>query len=143
MFVYLLYLFIRCSFVFFLFLMIRRPPRATRTDTLFPYTTLFRSAGARGEARCAAAASGFRRPDRGAAVDGERVGTRRPVLDVTRRRFRSEEHTSELQSLMRISYAVFCLKKKKRRYATRQPQHRQQQRNETKKHKSDETNNKH
>src|SRR3546814_13438364 len=87
MFVYLLYLFIRCSFVFFLFLMIRRPPRATRTDTLFPYTTLFRSAGARGEARCAAAASGFRRPDRGAAVDGERVGTRRPVLDVTRRRF--------------------------------------------------------
>src|SRR3546814_4021603 len=75
------------------------------------------AAGARGEARCAAAASGFRRPDRGAAVDGERVGTRRPVLDVTRRRFfaftRSEEHTSELQSLMRISYAVFLLKKKK------------------------------
>src|SRR3546814_14083059 len=81
--------------------MILRPPNSTLTDTLFPYTTLFlmlrslalrfhsvvAAAGAREEARCAAAASGFRRPDRRAAVDGERVGTRRPVLDVTRRRF--------------------------------------------------------
>src|SRR3546814_10879480 len=85
--------------LFLCFLMIRRPPRSTRTDTLFPYTTLFRSwAAGRGS-----------RP--GAT---RRVGRVRPLLPVTahRRRWRSEEHTSELQSLMRISYAVFCLKKK-------------------------------
>src|SRR3546814_6982954 len=71
--------------------MIRRPPRSTRTDTLFPYTTLFRSAcGMDGE-----------------LFDAEKRGHRR-LLRVGR----SEEHTSELQSLMRISYAVFCLKKK-------------------------------
>src|SRR3546814_16016343 len=81
---------------FFFFLMIRRPPRSTRTDTLFPYTTLFRS-----------------------DVDDF---TAAPLTnEKTRHRFdgflrggqadRSEEHTSELQSLMRISYAVFCLKK--------------------------------
>src|SRR3546814_16790605 len=75
-------------FLFFFFLMIRRPPRSTLTDTLFPYTTLFRSivsgnCCSRGMTRCCA------------------------------RTTRSEEHTSELQSLMRISYAVFCLKKKK------------------------------
>src|SRR3546814_7189835 len=70
------------------FLMIRRPPRSTRTDTLFPYTTLFRSM--RQPWRCACRRR--RRPRGG--------------------RLRSEEHTSELQSLMRISYAVFCLKKK-------------------------------
>src|SRR3546814_2622965 len=79
--------------------MIRRPPRSTRTDTLFPYTTLFRSLPARahlvGETR---AARGPRRRARGA--------------DPALRSERSEEHTSELQSLMRISYAVFCLKKK-------------------------------
>src|SRR3546814_7038173 len=74
--------------------MIRRPPRSTRTDTLFPYTTLFRS----DDAGCAA------RRDIAAAV---------ARLDQNRARAlrRSEEHTSELQSLMRISYAVFCLKK--------------------------------
>src|SRR3546814_11968060 len=84
------------------FLMIRRPPRSTRTDTLFPYTTLFRSsspprsnASAARSACCSAA------------------GTRSPS---TKSATRSEEHTSELQSLMRISYAVFCLKKKKRLY---------------------------
>src|SRR3546814_7721073 len=89
--------------------MIRRPPRSTRTDTLFPYTTLFRSAGAAQEVGDA---------------DGRRpvVHHARPERDVTERRHldrevqdlneRSEEHTSELQSLMRISYAVFCLKKK-------------------------------
>src|SRR3546814_940918 len=78
--------------------MIRRPPRSTRTDTLFPYTTLFRSPDAlfarRGEGPaqiCLGALWRWR-----AYVSG-----------------RSEEHTSELQSLMRISYAVFCLKKKK------------------------------
>src|SRR3546814_3454417 len=81
-----------CVFFFF-FLMIRRPPRSTRTDTLFPYTTLFRS-------RAAAAAGRARR----------RAGAGRARR--RRARGRSEEHTSELQSLMRISYAVFCLKKK-------------------------------
>src|SRR3546814_1019169 len=80
---------IGCDLLIF-FLMIRRPPRSTRTDTLFPYTTLFRSPGGGG---------------------GDDAGARRqPVL----LRGRSEEHTSELQSLMRISYAVFCLKKKKK-----------------------------
>src|SRR3546814_1875639 len=88
--------------------MIRRPPRSTRTDTLFPYTTLFRSASG-GERRIIPVAAHFRhrhrahRGDRGGADTGDRDG----------RHDRSEEHTSELQSLMRISYAVFCLKKKK------------------------------
>src|SRR3546814_1788417 len=98
----------------FFFLMIRRPPRSTRTDTLFPYTTLFRSglqrAGDKGEClpggqRVAGAGvavgAGFQRVDQG--VESGPGGERR-----------SEEHTSELQSLMRISYAVFCLKKKKK-----------------------------
>src|SRR3546814_8474910 len=82
--------------------MIRRPPRSTRTDTLFPYTTLFRSEPAAGLAQRHAI--------------GERQGEaqRKPYRrgsDQSEQR-RSEEHTSELQSLMRISYAVFCLKKK-------------------------------
>src|SRR3546814_6929511 len=85
--------------------MIRRPPRSTRTDTLFPYTTLFRSGPGR---RSAAAAW---RP----ACRGLRPGPARsapaPASGPPKSR-RSEEHTSELQSLMRISYAVFCLKKK-------------------------------
>src|SRR3546814_8650306 len=86
--------------------MIRRPPRSTRTDTLFPYPTLFRSDGhgaGRG-ARCSMAyCLSYARALRGAAC-----------LPVFRhgKPSRSEEHTSELQSLMRISYAVFCLKKK-------------------------------
>src|SRR3546814_13347173 len=83
------------SLILFFFLMIRRPPRSTRTDTLFPYTTLFRSKG-----------------DDRVAVDDpgdHRIGLR--AAD-GRCDDRSEEHTSELQSLMRISYAVFCLKKK-------------------------------
>src|SRR3546814_5389211 len=75
--------------------MIRRPPRSTRTDTLFPYTTLFRSRALLRE--------GFIR----------RHGRFYQVATITIRQIRSEEHTSELQSLMRISYAVFCLKKKK------------------------------
>src|SRR3546814_8389118 len=82
--------------------MIRRPPRSTRTDTLFPYTTLFRSPHAR-------------RADRRALSPLRRGGGRRegrPARAGVERRHRSEEHTSELQSLMRISYAVFCLKKK-------------------------------
>src|SRR3546814_2358854 len=89
-----------CTVLLFFFLMIRRPPRSTRTDTLFPYTTLFRSAAAR-LPRAAASAAG------GARLGG---GGGRPHRGLQRRR--SEEHTSELQSLMRISYAVFCLKKK-------------------------------
>src|SRR3546814_13351323 len=82
------------SVVFICFLMIRRPPRSTRTGTLFPYTTLFRS---------------VRRLHHGRRLyseEGRQAGS-----FITSR---SEEHTSELQSLMRISYAVFCLKKKKK-----------------------------
>src|SRR3546814_5648658 len=81
--------------------MIRRPPRSTRTDTLFPYTTLFRSEDAPGHL-----ARRRRRPE------SDVRGPRR-VQFQDRSLLRSEEHTSELQSLMRISYAVFCLKKKK------------------------------
>src|SRR3546814_15112511 len=84
------------------FLMIRRPPRSTRTDTLFPYTTLFRSVGIGPAPR-------------------RKIGH----LDLEPhahfeqpQNIRSEEHTSELQSLMRISYAVFCLKKKNNSYNT-------------------------
>src|SRR3546814_12881324 len=94
-------LYVTC--IYFFFLMIRRPPRSTRTDTLFPYTTLFRSAGGRRGGRCHIEPHrprGRRRRESGRAARG--------ILDA-----RSEEHTSELQSLMRISYAVFCLKKKK------------------------------
>src|SRR3546814_14444563 len=80
------------------FLMIRRPPRSTRTDTLFPYTTLFRS-------HLAVIA----------AIRAEGVEIDPAIADLAVKQAgiaRSEEHTSELQSLMRISYAVFCLKKK-------------------------------
>src|SRR3546814_7581521 len=89
--------------------MIRRPPRSTRTDTLFPYTTLFRSVGL--EALAHELLDGLRRQqpvEAGETVVGTGIGEA-VALD----RGRSEEHTSELQSLMRISYAVFCLKKKK------------------------------
>src|SRR3546814_4594379 len=89
----------------FFFLMIRRPPRSTRTDTLFPYTTLFRSIW---PAR-SATGSWFRSAG---PQDPELVRAVRPAA--ARSCGRSEEHTSELQSLMRISYAVFCLKKKKK-----------------------------
>src|SRR3546814_13461830 len=103
------------------FLMIRRPPRSTRTDTLFPYTTLFlsRERMKKGVGRGRPTPlSGWR------AAPGARATTRRrDLLDgqtgMHDRRHargalgRSEEHTSELQSLMRISYAVFCLTKKK------------------------------
>src|SRR3546814_4654424 len=122
--------------------MLRRPPRSTRTDTLFPYTTLFRSPAARRRARtfCDArtqAGSGAcdaARARRGAGRHDRRAdriaeprrsrgtpglflspGNRRGIVPQLFRRAhhpKSEEHTSELQSLMRISYAVFCLKKK-------------------------------
>src|SRR3546814_12296527 len=81
---------------FVFFLMIRRPPRSTRTDTLFPYTTLFRSLATRRQ-----------------QLAGDHVGHAVAQRDIGQQR--SEEHTSELQSLMRISYAVFCLKKKKKK----------------------------
>src|SRR3546814_10909197 len=106
--------------------MIRRPPRSTRTDTLFPYTTLFRSdrraAGGRSrlhpdrdDLRHAQREGG--RPRRHRSRGGARNGGAADDLDdadghVRAQSLRSEEHTSELQSLMRISYAVFCLKKK-------------------------------
>src|SRR3546814_7298081 len=85
-------------------LMIRRPPRSTRTDTLFPYTTLFRSSRHRRTCsrRCCGATSRSRQP--ASPSMSWRQREHRPS--------RSEEHTSELQSLMRISYAVFCLKNK-------------------------------
>src|SRR3546814_9495749 len=107
--------------------MLRRPPRATRTDTLFPYTTLFRSlekrASLQGEQRR------ILRMTKRAAEQGSEL-VRRLLAFARRQRLephpfrlaslqetvRSEEHTSELQSLMRISYAVFCLKKKKNTY---------------------------
>src|SRR3546814_2836207 len=113
--------------------MIRRPPRSTRTDTLVPYTTLFRSlreiAAAAGQRNHHAVQYHFGIRDtlvqavfdyrmdqmeakRGemllAAREANRLDDARTIMDI-----RSEEHTSELQSLMRISYAVFCLKKKK------------------------------
>src|SRR3546814_1038927 len=88
--------------------MIRRPPRSTRTDTLFPYTTLFRSIEGRWAYRQGMAQQIFAHNDDSHA--------RWPGIflrpGVHHGRLRSEEHTSELQSLMRISYAVFCLKKK-------------------------------
>src|SRR3546814_1397057 len=133
---------IRCILCF---LMIRRPPRSTRTDTLFPYPTLFRSrsvlvtlrfgskqklspaCGRRGPQTAVRAENALRRIARGSAAAQQRPlrGLRpRPRIHALRACFsvpshcimllsdRSEEHTSELQSLMRISYAVFCLKKK-------------------------------
>src|SRR3546814_1127326 len=106
--------------------MLRRPPRSTRTDTLFPYTTLFRSPAVESQGRCRRQLS---RPLRRQAERRHCRECRSAVLERRsrmgcptgrlRRRHppalvgRSEEHTSELQSLMRISYAVFCLKKKK------------------------------
>src|SRR3546814_1429269 len=91
--------------------MIRRPPRSTRTDTLFPYTTLFRSRSSSAFTASLVSGSIFGLVLRGIVVLSQ-------CRDVrgghgVQYRIRSEEHTSELQSLMRISYAVFCLKKKK------------------------------
>src|SRR3546814_7816960 len=116
-----------CSLSLF-FLMIRRPPRSTRTDTLFPYTTLFRSVVLRAVKRCFQGAAVGRLAGRvrievhdqavahakhGVRVDVGAVG-HEDVGDQAFVAGRSEEHTSELQSLMRISYAVFCLTKKKK-----------------------------
>src|SRR3546814_3403780 len=98
--------------------MIRRPPRSTRTDTLFPYTTLFRSHDRTDrDRRCVISPVGDPAAHRG--FDRQKLVSH-PDLAIGERQSlgrdeRSEEHTSELQSLMRISYAVFCLKKKKKR----------------------------
>src|SRR3546814_1346049 len=124
------------SVICLFFLMIRRPPRSTRTDTLFPYTTLFRS-GCCFSRDCPLKARASRPRAHGLTLlvgnqrhrsdkDEKRHSPRLPhdhgqddrwhrisdALDLGQRGRRSEEHTSELQSLMRISYAVFCLKKK-------------------------------
>src|SRR3546814_4214215 len=109
--------------------MIRRPPRSTRTDTLFPYTTLFRS---RGRLRAGADAQHFAKipavgvlparrllADQGAVSAHHLAGRQDHGHPWPRPHRRSEEHTSELQSLMRISYAVFCLKKTKTKYTYR------------------------
>src|SRR3546814_2194588 len=119
--------------------MVRRPPRSTRTDTLFPYTTLFRSPRSRQDgchphARLLPiSVPAWRHGDQPCSVRADHspaLGRETSALPVARAdrsparmgprqseawfaRSRSEEHTSELQSLMRISYAVFCLKKKK------------------------------
>src|SRR3546814_9628380 len=99
--------------------MIRRPPRSTRTDTLFPYTTLFRSHTAFGDVGTLHPVTqvvhhlgdpGHADPADADEMDGSDVAADAPHPA------RSEEHTFELQSLMRISYAVFCLKKKKKVY---------------------------
>src|SRR3546814_8254411 len=126
--------------MFFCFLMTRRPPRATRTDTLFPSTTLFRSSelphgrlllihhGVSGPGETRVARLGRARQqafnpgkvmvDAAFGRAGRSVRIGEPVPDLFERNFRSEEHTSELQSLMRISYAVSCLKKKTNYYPT-------------------------
>src|SRR3546814_2945277 len=124
--------------------MIRRPPRSTRTDTLFPYTTLFRSSGAPfwcidGVAKGSVGIRSFSDSEKSAMRGGWRAsveglglcdgGRSRGVaglrgrggsLGEKRDPHRSEEHTSELQSLMRISYAVFCLKKNTQVYEKRE-----------------------
>src|SRR3546814_8364397 len=108
-----------CSSICLFFLMIRRPPRSTRTDTLFPYTTLFRS-------RLPSLTSHHSVFGRHGPIRPTRGQPTRPSAEVVIEGngeipTRSEEHTSELQSLMRISYAVFCLNKKKNqpKHATR------------------------
>src|SRR3546814_6819679 len=111
--------------------MIRRPPRSTRTDTLFPYTTLFRSDRRRGDHLLSIgdlAGSAHAQPSLGGpvcrSIDVRGLPGLSKIIALARRfqshvdaqTPRSEEHTSELQSLMRISYAVFCLKKKKNKH---------------------------
>src|SRR3546814_8521659 len=104
--------------------MVRRPPRATRSDTLFPYTTLFRSAVGQDRLRQfsdrlvegACGHAPVDQPQPKPVLSSRNEITAKPGTDANnlrnRSRHRSEEHTSELQSLMRTSYAVFCLKKK-------------------------------
>src|SRR3546814_15568682 len=100
------------SHFYFVFLMIRRPPRSTRTDTLFPYTTLFRS---RLSPICSRQPRTYSTRWSKRARRCRTHGRRSNAACLARLSKRSEEHTSELQSLMRISYAVFCLKKKNKK----------------------------
>src|SRR3546814_1600674 len=109
--------------------MIRRPPRPTRTDTLFPYTTLFRSLAREREAERPATSALTSQLDTRSAAFRDNAAQMQALVDdlkakvlqikqgggdkAREKHLRSEEHTSELQSLLRISYAVFCLKKKK------------------------------
>src|SRR3546814_5404043 len=101
--------------------MIRRPPRSTRTDTLFPYTTLFRS-GLRLERELVGNVVLEDVAHVGCRLHPDLLGG--DYLDVIQPLIRSEEHTSELQSLMRISYAVFCLKKKNNHYTITNTHHK-------------------
>src|SRR3546814_7159728 len=98
--------------ILFFFLMIRRPPRSTRTDTLFPYTTLFRSTTGTRDRRQKL----LHLTETGAELEAALFRDLREKMSAAYAQAgqRSEELTSELQSLMRISYAVFCLKKKKK-----------------------------
>src|SRR3546814_2553731 len=123
--------------------MIRRPPRSTRTDTLFPYTTLFRSRAVdldflirrrvrRGVAQEAQVERLADRPRHGQVGRGARLHDVGVDRSFRRDAARSEEHTSELQSLMRISYAVFCLQKKKNRSSIQQLNHKANEHNITK-----------
>src|SRR3546814_8763429 len=98
--------------------MIRRPPRSTRTDTLFPYTTLFRSPD---DGQQAPHPPRLSQEEGRGSLSGTDREAGSPQIRISGGPgfpgpLRSEEHTSELQSLMRISYAVFCLKKKKHNY---------------------------
>src|SRR3546814_3274026 len=95
--------------------MIRRPPRSTRTDTLFPYTTLFRSGAARTFATAKSPNELFQFQGDFARAQFDRAVAEGSKMAEMLVKLRSEEHTSELQSLMRISYAVFCLKKKNKK----------------------------
>src|SRR3546814_5070716 len=119
--------------MWFFFLMIRRPPRSTRTDTLFPYTTLFRSDAVLAGDQPPLAVAGVAVRVVGRPAEFGDAAARRPlqhaiVGNVAPQQEvavaeRSEEHTSELQSLMRISYAVFCLKNKKKKLQKYQHPH--------------------
>src|SRR3546814_1528199 len=101
--------------------MIRRPPRSTRTDTLFPYTTLFRSHAFENFFRTRLIECGPIEADKAQLLfpKSEAIQSAAIVPLEKEKSLRSEEHTSELQSLMRISYAVFCLKKKKKQCTTK------------------------
>src|SRR3546814_15029886 len=109
-----------CVSLHFFFLMIRRPPRSTRTDTLFPYTTLFRSTNSNCRSSTSATTAPRSIGSRHRSSGSENKVSLETILMIEavlwKASLRSEEHTSELQSLMRISYAVFCLKKKKHQY---------------------------
>src|SRR3546814_4666959 len=118
--------------------MIRRPPRSTRTDTLFPYPPVFRSLVFSDYCRGAIRLSALQQARVVYVMTHDSIGlgedgpTHQPIEHVMRLRMipnlRSEEHTSELQSLMRISYAVFCLKHKNRHHTTRHCTHHRRSR---------------